>query len=243
MNWLLADIENTATLEPTLWWLGKSGFAIKFHSIVFYIDPWLPADVRAEDITNADMILRTHYGDVPDDPTAAILGASPKAKLIIPKSTAEAAHAHGISYHRMTTTDADLRVEYFKGGVYGRVYSVPSSQAGLHWTPLGGYPYLGYLIRFGEFTIYHPGASAPYAGLAERLNPYNVTVALIPVGQNHFSMDDAAELAKNASVRWLVPMHCEREQMDSFALHMLGFTPEQRFKIFEPGQGWTIPAE
>ena len=50
----------------------------------------------------------------------------------------------------MTTTDSDLRVEYFKGGLYGRVYSVPSAHPELDWTPLGGYPHLGYLIRFGS---------------------------------------------------------------------------------------------
>jgi L-ascorbate metabolism protein UlaG (beta-lactamase superfamily) len=189
------------------------------------------------------MLLRTHYGDVPQDPTAAILSASPKAKVIIPKSAAESVHADGISYHRMTTTDADLRVEYFKNGVYGRVYSVPSSREGLHWTPLGGYPYLGYLIRFGEFTIYHPGSCEPYEGLAERLNPYNVTVALLPLGEKHFSLQEAADLAKDASIRWLVPMQCDPDQLDRFALHMLSFKPEQRFKIFEPGEGWTIPLE
>ena len=27
----------------------------------------------------------------------------------------------------------------------------------LDWTPLGGYPYLGYLARFGACTIYHAG--------------------------------------------------------------------------------------
>ena len=47
-------------------------------------------------------------------------------------------------------------------------------------TPLGGYPYLGYLVRFGNYTIYHAGDCVPYPGLVSRLIPYNVNVALLP---------------------------------------------------------------
>jgi L-ascorbate metabolism protein UlaG (beta-lactamase superfamily) len=111
-----------------------------------------------------------------------MLEGSKRAKLVLPKSAAEQAHAAGIGYDRMTTTDADLRIEYFKDDLYGRVYAVPSAHPRLDWTADGGYPYLGYLIRFGRWTIYHAGDCALYEGLAERLRPYNVSVALLPVG-------------------------------------------------------------
>ena len=60
-----------------------------------------------------------------DASIAAMLDASRRAKLILPKSAADAAQACGIPYHRMTTTDSGLRIEYFKDNLYSRVYSAP----------------------------------------------------------------------------------------------------------------------
>lgn len=244
MNPVLEAIENTPSLTPTLWWLGGAGFVVKYHSIIFYIDPVLPPGWNPNQIQHADMILRTHV-ETPSgaDPTAEILNASRHAKVILPKSRADVLKAAGVNYHRMTTTDADLRVEYFKLGVYGRVYSVPSSHGGLHYTPLGGYPYLGYLVRFGSFTIFHAGAGSPYEELADRLKPYNVSAALLPIGNGHFSVEESAALAAEVEARWLVPMNCTLGDLDRFTDHMLGFRPDQKFKIFRPCEGWTLPAE
>ena len=49
---------------------------------------------------------------------------------VIPKAVAEHAHAIGISYQRMVTTDSGLRVEYLDD----RVYSAPSAHNALDWT-------------------------------------------------------------------------------------------------------------
>ena len=167
----------------------------------------------------------------------------------LPKSAADHAHALGIDYHRMTTTDSGLRVEYFKAGFYARIYAVPSAHDTLDWTPLGGYPHLGYLVRFGDCTIYHAGDSVPYDGLAARLRPYNVTVALVGISgrrARNFEIEEAAQLAEEIGTRWLVPMHYdmfERSAADvnRFIDHLLFHRPAQRFKVFGRGEGWTVP--
>ncbi len=127
---LIEEIDQTITPTPTLWWLGHAGFIVRFATITFYVDPCLSrpgAPLQASDIRHADMILATHAHSGHLDPASVIpmLEGSKRAKLVLPKSVAEQAHAAGISYHRMTTTDADLRIEYFKDDLYGRVYAVP----------------------------------------------------------------------------------------------------------------------
>ncbi len=232
---LLSTIDQTITATPSLWWLGEAGFVVRFASITFYIDPCFTAlPLAPGDVTHADMILATSSQYV-DQSVAAMLEASKRAKVILPKSAADAAQSCGIPYHRMTTTDADLRIEYFKDNLYSRVYCTPSS---LTWTPAGGYPSLGYLIRFGRWTIYHAGACSLYEGLADRLRPFNVSVALLPVGDENFSAAEAARLASEIGASWLVPYG---EPQPSFVEHLLGHCPEQRFKVFEPGEGWTVP--
>ncbi len=245
---LAAEIEETYSIAPTLWWLGHSGFAVKHANILFIVDPYLSAAGAPLDpghIGSADLILSTHAHRSHMDGATLVpmLNSSRRAKLVLPKSAAAYAGSLGIPFERMTTTDSDLRVEYFKEGLYGRVYAIPSAHDRLNWTAAGGFPYLGYLIRFGTHTIYHAGDCVPYDGLVERLKPYNVTVALLPIGGRNFSVHDAAQLAVDIGARWVVPMHYDAGAVAHFIEHMLGQRPELRFKIFEPGEKWTIPDE
>ncbi|MBZ5601376.1 MAG: MBL fold metallo-hydrolase [Acidobacteriia bacterium] len=256
MSALLAEIDQTITPTPTLWWLGQSGFIVRFATITFYIDPCLsahphrrvPAPLDPAEIRHADMILATHAGHLDAATLLPMLEKSKTAKLVLPKSSSDFAHAAGIPYARMTTTDSDLRVEYFKDNLYGRIYAVPSAHPQLDWSASGGYPYLGYLIRFGRWTIYHAGDCALYSGLADRLRPFNVNVALLPVGGKNFSVAEAAQLASDIGAGWVVPMHYgtfgkDGGEENDFIAHMLGHRPEQQFKVFKVGERWTVPED
>jgi L-ascorbate metabolism protein UlaG (beta-lactamase superfamily) len=236
----LEGIDRAITATPSLWWLGQAGFVVRFASITFYIDPcFTELALDPADVHHADMILASSAQRI-DSSVATMLGASKRAKLILPKSAGELAHSSGIPYDRMTTTDSGLRIEYFKDNLYGRIYSAPSTDPKIDWTPAGGHPSLGYLIRFGCWTIYHGGSCVPYEGLADRLRPFNINVALLPVGETNFSPAAAAQLASDVGAAWLVPYGPSKTDFEE---HLLGFCPEQRFKIFEPGEGWTVPEE
>jgi L-ascorbate metabolism protein UlaG (beta-lactamase superfamily) len=260
MSALRQDIESYSGGGITLWWLGHAGFAVKFEDIVFFVDPCLstpegrtrlaPAPMEPAEGAIADLVLCTHKGRSHMDPGTLLpmIAGAPRLRVVLPKSAADHAHSSGIPYERMTTTDSGLRVEYFKRGPYSRIYSVPSAHPELDWTPIGGYPHLGYLLRFGETTIYHAGDCTLYEGLAERLRPYNVKVALLPInGKENFDAAQAAQLAEDIGARWLVPMHygafTGQTDPSRFIDHMLGFRPMTGFKVFEPGERWTVPAE
>jgi len=161
----------------------------------------------------------------------------------------------------MTTTDSGLRIEYFKDNLYGRVYAVPSAHPQLDWTASGGYPYLGYLIRFGRWTIYHAGDCVMYPELAAHLRPFNVNVALLPIGPGNFSVSEAAQLSSDIGAAWVIPMHygtfleaartrepggpvrAEEDREADFVTHMLGHRPAQKFKVLKCGEKWTVPEE
>lgn len=260
---LIREIDQTLTATPTLWWLGHSGFIIRFANITFYVDPRLsdpsgkqrgaPALLAPALIRHADMILVTHAhtGHLDAATLLPMLEASPRAKVVLPRSAQESAHASGIPYDRIVPTDNGLRIEYFKENLYGRIYAVPSAHPQLDWTAAGGYPYLGYLIRFGRWTIYHAGDCAAYTDLAARLRPFNVNVALLPVGGKNFSVTEAAQLAADIGAAWVAPMHYQTfdageggEDLETaFVTHMLGHRPEQRFHVFHCGEKWTVPEE
>ncbi|HUA87674.1 MAG TPA: MBL fold metallo-hydrolase [Bryobacteraceae bacterium] len=239
---LLEEIDGTLWPTPVLWWLGRNAFIFRFATITFYIDPHGAAPLDPAQVRHADLILSTD-GHLDAPAVSAMLEASKQAKLVLPKSAEAEAHAAGIAYHRMTTTNADLRIEFFKDGLYGRVYALPSARPSLDWSPDQGYPHLGYLIRFGRWTVYHPGDCVLYDTLADRLRPFNVSVALLPVGGQNFSVAQAAQLAADIGASWIVPMHAGASQENDFIAHMLGHRPEQPFKVFQPGEKWTVPEE
>ena len=247
---LLEEIETAWCPTPALWWLGHAGFVLKYRHSIFYVDPLLShpeAPFRGADVTHAGLVLcsHTHRRHLDPETVPAILASSPQSKLVIPKSAADHAHSLGIDYQRMVTTNSDLRIEYQDD----RIYAVPSAHEGLDWTPLGGYPYLGYLVRFGNFTIYHAGDCVPYPGLVTRLRPYTVDVALLPISgrPGNFDIGEAAQLAEDVHAAWLVPMHYgaapDGAEENRFLAHMLGHRPAQKFKVFEVGEMWGMPED
>ncbi len=254
---LIDDINRDPAISPTLWWLGHAGFAIKYHHMVFYVDPFLstredrlqPPIVDPAHVHHAQMILSTQASSTHMDVVAlrAMLAASPDAKLVLPKSSAEYAKSNGIGYERMTTTDNGLRVEYFGMGDYMRVYAVPSARPALDHTAAGGYPYLGYLIRAGNCTIYHSGDCVPYEDLAQRLRPYNVTVALLGISgpPDNFTPTQAVDLATEIGAKWLVPMHYGMfAETKANPMEVVGFAkPPLRVKVLEQGEAWEVPED
>ena len=102
-------------------------------------------------------------------------------------------------------------------------------------------------MRLGPYTIYHAGDGVPCDRLAGRLRPFNVTVALLPIGgARSFKTHEAAELARQIGAAWLVPTHYDMfpncaVEVDRFVEHMLERHPGQPFKVFRCGEGWSIP--
>jgi L-ascorbate metabolism protein UlaG (beta-lactamase superfamily) len=231
---LIREITAAAAVEPRL---------------RFYVDPWLtdPSVLLADEVSQCDLLLATRvhprHLDVPS--ARKILETSRRAKVLLPRARSTEAHQAGIPYERMTTTDSGLRVEYFKSGTYARIYAVPSASPELDHHAPEGYPYLGYLVRCGDCTFYHAGESVPYESLASQLQPYNITVAMVPISkESGYTPEDACNLAATIGARWLVPMHAGAANpvsLQPFVDYMLFHRPEQRFKTFAPGEGWQVP--
>ena len=41
--------------------------------------------------------------------------------------------------------------------------------------------FLGYVLKFGDWTLYHSGDTVRYDGMAEKLRPFKIDVALLPI--------------------------------------------------------------
>jgi L-ascorbate metabolism protein UlaG (beta-lactamase superfamily) len=93
------------------------------------------------------------------------------------------------------------------------ITGVASAHEKLEYDEKGNCRFLGYLLRFGGWTIYHAGDTVDYPGLAEKLRKFNVDVALLPINgrgrgvPGNLSGAEAAQLARRMGARLAVPCH------------------------------------
>jgi L-ascorbate metabolism protein UlaG (beta-lactamase superfamily) len=77
--------------------------------------------------------------------------------------------------------------------------------------------YAGFVVRCGPWTIYHSGDTVLYEGMVERLRPFRVDIALLPINgraperrvAGNLSEADAAYLARAIGARVVIPCHYE----------------------------------
>ncbi|MEZ4671544.1 MAG: MBL fold metallo-hydrolase [Anaerolineae bacterium] len=230
---LLYDINSTQPSygQLALWWLGQSGYAIKTASILFYIDLYLSEYLAAKyanttkphiritqspfqpaEITNAHWVFSSHkHSDHLDPGTLpALFAASPQAKLILPAAVVDHAVTLGLPAERLMPTRGD---ETFTVGAM-TVHSIPSAHPDFDYTEPTGYPFLGFVFQMDGVTLYHACDTLAYAGLAERLQKYDIDVALLPINGGYvpgtapnMNIADAITLAQQIKPRLVIPNH------------------------------------
>jgi len=94
-------------------------------------------------------------------------------------------------------------------------YGVPASHNEIERDEFGRCRFMGYVIKFGDFTVYHSGDTLLYEGMADLLRPYHIDVALLPINGNdpkrgvagNLNAKEAVQLAKSAGIGLVIPCH------------------------------------
>jgi L-ascorbate metabolism protein UlaG (beta-lactamase superfamily) len=109
--------------------------------------------------------------------------------------------------------------------------------------------FLGYVLQFGGWTVYHSGDTVRYPGMAEKLKPFGIDVALLPInGRAHqrrvpgnLSGREGAELAKDTGARLVIPCHYDMFEFNTASPEE--FVREcgrlgQKFQVLRCGERW-----
>jgi L-ascorbate metabolism protein UlaG (beta-lactamase superfamily) len=232
---LLADIRASDRRDGSfrLWWLGQSGFLLQWQGVHVLLDPYLsdsltrkysPTDkphVRMTELVIAparlvfaDIATSTHnHTDHLDAETLdPILAGNPGLKLVIPEANRGfVADRLGIDPARPVGVDDGTTVQL--SGI--RFSGVASAHESVERDARGRARFLGYVLQFGEWTIYHSGDTVRYPGMAEKLQPFKIQVALLPINgrsperrvPGNLFGHEAAQLAKDIAAELVVPCH------------------------------------
>jgi L-ascorbate metabolism protein UlaG (beta-lactamase superfamily) len=255
---LLADIRRSSC---RLWWLGQSGFLLQYQGRHLLIDPYLSDSltkkyaatdkphvrmtervIAPERLDFIDVVTSSHnHTDHLDAETLRpLLLINPRIRLVVPEANrAFVAERLGIDPAVPVGiddgTEAEIAGFHFTGVL--SAHEEPSNH------------YMGYVVRFGVWTIYHSGDTVLYAGMAERLRPHRIDIALLPINgraperrvPGNLNGREAAGLAKAIGARLVIPCHYEMFEFntaspDEFVAEAKRL--QQPYRLLRCGERW-----
>lgn len=267
---LLADIHDSNQRDSNfrLWWLGQSGFLLQWNGIHVLLDPYLsdsltkkysqtdkphvrmtelvidPSRLSFADIATAT---HNHTDHLDADTLCPILARKPNLKLVIPE-------ANRAFVAERLKIDLAIPIGVDDGGsveVCGvRFSGVASAHEALDRDERGRAKYLGYVLEFGGWSIYHSGDTIRYDGMVEKLQEFKIDVALLPINgraverrvPGNLFGNEAAQLAKDTGARLVVPCHFEMFEFNTASPQQ--FIDEckrlkQSFHVLRCGEKWS----
>ena len=182
-----------------IWWLGQSGLLLKWldHHLLF--DPYLSDSLTTKyaatvkphtrmtervvaperlDFINAVSSSHNHNYHLDAETIGPLLAVNPGIQLVIPEANRTfVAERLGCEPNLPVGLDDG---DSAQAGPF-QFYGIAAAHEELETDALGRYTHLGYVARFGLWTVYHSGDTVCYSGLVERLKPFNVDVAILPI--------------------------------------------------------------
>lgn len=216
-----------------LWWLGQSGFLVKFGSRYLLLDPYLSDSltkkyagtdkpharmtervVAPERLDFVDIVTSSHnHTDHLDAETLIpLMKANPAMRIVVPEANrAFAAERLRIDPSELLGIDAGKTIT-----VAGfDISAIPAAHERIAQDEQGRHKFLGYVVRTAGCTIYHSGDTVPYEGMIQALRPHKVNVALLPINgrkperrvDGNLWGREAAWLAHEIGAKLVIPCH------------------------------------
>ena len=216
-----------------LWWLGQSGFLLQWKGKRVLIDPYLSDSLtkkyavtdkphvrmseRVVDpalLTNILIVTSSHnHTDHLDaDTLIPILENNPGINFIIPEANREfVAECVKCEKNFPVGLDAGSSVAVNEFTFHG----IPAKHDEIERDEDGNCRFMGYVISFGNHSIYHSGDTLWFDEMIDLLSPFNVDVAILPINGNdparkvagNLNCEEAARLGKSIGTRCVIPCH------------------------------------
>lgn len=232
---LVAEMDAALTGEKHfyLWWLGQSGFLLQWKGQRVLIDPYL-SDSLTEKYSNTDkphvrmserviapellkdifVVTSSHnHTDHLDAATLVpVLKNNPGITFIIPEANRD-------FVAERTQCDKAMPVGLNDGASVTAgeftFHGIPAAHNEIERDGNGNCRFMGYVIEFGGWKIYHSGDTLWFDGMADLLKPFRVDIALLPVNGNdparkvagNLDGREAAQLGKTIGAGCVIPCH------------------------------------
>lgn len=232
---LIADIYSTfnKTEGFRVWWLGQSSFFIQFQGKHLLFDPYLSNSLskkyaqtdkphtRISEIVVEPSLLNmidivtsshNHTDHLDAETLLPIFKKNPAIKFIIPEANRafvcdrlKCKNDFPIGLNDSQSID----IEGFT------ITGVPAAHNSIERDETGNLKFMGFIVAFGNYKVYHSGDTIWYDGIVETLKPFQVDIAFLPINGNkperrvagNLNYEEAARLGKEIGAKLTIPHH------------------------------------
>ena len=263
-NIVMANLRDN---EFRLWWLGQSGFLLQWCGSHLLMDPYLsdslttkyagtptphlrmtaiPVKPELLDFINVVTASHIHTDHLDPDTLHVLFTVNPALKFVIPEAERNAiAKKLPVSWAATFGLRQGGRIEL--DGFH--ISAVVSAHENVEFDSAGQSRFLGYVIEFGGWTIYHSGDTILHPGLVPSLREFQIDVALLPINgrrteriiPGNLNGREAASLGREIGARIVIPCHYEMftfntASVDDFivAAQEVG----QKYYVLRCGERW-----
>lgn len=251
-----------------VWWLGQSGFLVKWKTTHLLFDPYLSDSltrkyattdkphvrmtqliVQPELLDFVDVVTSSHnHTDHLDAETLnPLLSVNPNLTLVVPAANQEFA-ANRLQIPTSRITPVIVR-EPVSAGEW-TLAAVPAAHEDVARDDSGRHHYVGFVVQFGPFTVYHSGDTVMFDGLVDHLRVWEIDLAILPInGQaperrvaGNLWGEEAVELAKQIGAGMVIPCHFEMFEFNTATpdeFKRVAQERDQPYCVLRCGQRWT----
>lgn len=224
-------VEDTTNFH--VWWLGQSGYLLTFYGERILLDPYLSDSltlkyastnkphvrmservVDPELLHDVSVVTSSHnHTDHLDALTLQpILKNNPAIRFVIPEANRQFVCERvqcDINFPIGLDAGTNTRFSHFT------FIGVPAKHNKIEKDERGRHKFMGFIIRFGKWTVYHSGDTLWYADMVETLKPFNIDLAFLPINGNdpargvagNLDAKEAADLGRAIGAKMVVPHH------------------------------------
>ena len=216
-----------------LWWLGQSGYLLQWNGKRVLIDPYLSDSltkkyaetdkphirmselvVRPELLTHVSIATSSHnHTDHLDAETLLpVFENNPQIKFIIPEANRD------FVADRLQC-DKDFPIGMNDGDTLTigdfTFSGIPAKHNELERDENGNCKFMGFVIQFGNYAVYHSGDTLWFDGMVELIRPFKVDVAILPINGNrperkvagNLDPKEAVALGRAIGAKYVIPCH------------------------------------
>lgn len=271
-NVLLKDIAETQNenLGFRIWWLGQSGYLIQWRGKHLLLDPYLSDSltikyattdkphirmselvIPPEKLNFIDAVTSSHnHTDHLDGKTLmSLIEQNPSMQMVIPEANRAfvtnrinqpLAFPIGLNDKQNITLDSGFVI-----------HGIPAAHNELARDENGQCKFMGYVIEFGDYTIYHSGDTLWRDEIISTLKPFDIDLALLPINGNrperrvagNLEAKEAVKMAKAIGAKMVIPCHYHLFEFntvepDEFIAEAT--LKKQPFKVLRLGEKWIM---
>jgi len=267
---LIAEVESYQHDKNNfhLWWLGQSGYLLLWKGKRVLLDPYLSDSLtkkyastnkphirmseRVVDpsfLKNISIVTSSHnHTDHLDGETLIpLIKNNPGIKFIIPE-----ANRAFVSERAQIENDFPIGLNDEESILVDEFtfYGVPAKHNEIERDENGRCKFMGYVIGFGDWKIYHSGDTLWFDEMVELLKPFKVDVALLPINGNepsrgvagNLDVKEAAALGKSIEAKLVIPCHYDMFTFNTADPKDFATEAEkmnQAYCILKPGEHFT----